>query len=148
MAQQKNVRRRVTQPLCQMEVRCPDHMGVLHHSVLWWGVMTAISERNGGGFNCWTDGKAENRLLSDVEGTSHQSQVYLEKAFIKRSSLLLLPPLVGEFQQGSLVLDTQNAAEQLNFNLNEKGPVCIYSVLSVTPSVLWGESREGETGLC
>lgn len=36
----------------------------------------------------------------------------------------LLPPLMGEFQQENLVFDTQNAAEQLDFNLNEKRAQC------------------------
>ena len=36
--------------------------------------------------------------------------------------------------------------KQLDFNLNEKGPVCIYSVLSVTAVVFWEESREHEMG--
>lgn len=35
--------------------------------------------------------------------------------------------------------------KQLDFSLKEKGPVCVYSVLTVTAIVLWVESKKDVT---
>lgn len=54
--------------------------------------------------------------------------------------------MVGEFQQGNLVVGTENAAEQLDFNLSEQKAECPFILCSVLLLFSFRRSLDNEIG--
>lgn len=84
--------------------------------------------------NHCTDDKAREWISTpnNMEGT--------ERSILKDHLCSFLTRLVGECWQGNNSLWQLECSKQLDFNLSEKGSVCIHSVCS-SYSVLWEESR-------